>query len=140
MKEMTTVQQMRYEISISPGCAFNEIYWTDHAASGLISSREKRDYILTDEEMYRIQTSDPRLTNVNFIGLRNMWIAYLKKKGYVKVKDKPITYKWIEPIEIEGKCRITKDGTPEIAGAASEIVDLVRALKGKKVRMTIERI
>ena len=96
-RESTTIQQRNY--GIWGGCdgAFSLIYDADHIASGLTSYRQHQEYILTPEEIQRIKNKDDRLSDINSIGLRNMWISFLKKKGYIKTKRSPLTYTYIPP-------------------------------------------
>jgi hypothetical protein len=106
-KEATTAQQRYYEICVNCCGTFNTIYDTDRANLGFNARSQKKVYVLTPEEIQRIKDADPRLYDINSVGLRNMWIKFLKKKGYVKTKRSPLTYTYIPEEEstqiIDGK-------------------------------------
>lgn len=114
MKELTTTRQLRHDIYGYSDGALELIYNSDWEKMGVKSRKQKKVYVLTPEEIRRIKGEDVRLSGVNSIGLRNMFIKVLKRKGYVKTKRVPLTYTYIpseERIEIiDGKkYRVTRE-------------------------------
>jgi len=114
MKELTTINQLRHNIYGSCDGAFELIYYSDWEKTGYKSRKQHKIYVFTPDEIQRIKSEDIRLSDVNTIGLRNMFIKFLKKKGYVKTKKSPLTYTYIPPevsTEIIGgkKYRITRE-------------------------------